>query len=212
MPPLPENDSPDEQVAPAADEAHVRILILAAGASRRMGRPKQLLPYKGSSLLAHAAHRALATGCAVDVVLGANAEACRRELRDPGVRILENLDWPEGIAASIRCGVLAAPADCRALLVMLCDQPRIPTEHYNALVAAWSAQPAGIVASTYDGTVGVPALFPRERFADLLALRGDRGARALLAREQDRLRTIVCPAARLDLDRPEDFAALQTEA
>lgn len=191
----------------------MRVVILAAGAARRMGRPKQLIELDGRPLLLHALDQARFTGCPVDVVLGAEIDRCRAILQQcpEPPRILHNDDWHEGIAASVRLAVASAPPDCEALLLALCDQPRIPREHFAALVDAWfnRTEPDTIVASAYGNGIGAPAIFGRTYFADLLALSGDRGARALLLRERQRVHAVPCPHAEHDIDQPEDLAACE---
>lgn len=205
--------------APSSPPLEARVVLLAAGASTRMGRPKQLLSFEGRPLLLHAFDQALSTGLDVDIVLGCEVQRCRTLLREhmtpataTRARILVNHDWSEGMASSVRLGVNSAPNSCQALLFMLCDQPRVPHEHFAALLNAWSNGTATLVASAYGATVGVPAVFGREHFRELLELQGDRGARALLARQSAEVHAIDCPEAALDLDRPEDLVALDTGA
>lgn len=157
--------------------------ILAAGASRRLGRPKQLLPYDGDTLLGQIAARVSETSCAeVAVVLGANAGVIAPTLAKRPVAVLHNAAWAEGIGASIRCAVEWARAvDGRALLVCLGDQPKLSAAHVESLIAAYRHRGSAI-ASRYADTLGVPALFDARWYPDLAALRGDRGARSVLAR------------------------------
>jgi CTP:molybdopterin cytidylyltransferase MocA len=150
-------------------------VILAAGASTRLGQPKQLLLLDGEPMLRVIAREALASRCErVAVVLGAHADEIRGALAGLSVEILDNPGWAEGMSSSVRVGVAwcAAPR----LLLMVGDQPRLTRAHLDALIAV-----EGTVGSAYGGTVGVPAIFDRAMFPALAALRGDQGARRLLA-------------------------------
>ena len=155
--------------------------ILAAGSSSRLGRPKQLVVIDGEPLLRRTARLALASPCStIAVVVGAHAAEVTLAVGDLALAILDNPAWTEGVASSIRAAAAWAEAQGAAgLLLMVCDQPRLSTEHHAALLAE-HARTSAIVGSGYSGTVGVPAVFPASSFAALGALRGDRGARALL--------------------------------
>lgn len=193
--------------------ANVHALILAAGASRRLGRPKQLELWQGQSLLA----RALDGACRVlpgrvVVVLGAEAEPIRGAVDLQAATVVLNPNWQEGIAASIRCGVEALPASAAAVLMMLCDQPLVDAGHLAALLNAWRIEPERIVASRYGLSCGVPAVFPVSYFERLQALRGDRGAKALLLEEARNVREIACARAEVDIDTQDDVERLSGQA
>lgn len=165
-------------------------VILAAGRSSRLGRPKALVQWQGRSLL----QRALDTACAVTpqvaIALGADGDALWRSLRLPGdacvVRI-DVADADEGLSASLRAAVARVEADpsVERLLVLLTDQYAVDAEWLRALLALAQRHPGRMIASRCDGLRGVPAVFPRRVFAALAALRGDQGARALLRAETD---------------------------
>jgi molybdenum cofactor cytidylyltransferase len=194
---------------------HTAAVILAAGPSRRMGKPKQLLQLAGESLLRRAASTALSSSCKpVIVVLGANADESKRELDDFDVLIEENPVWANGIGSSVRCGIEAVrrhPAVDSAV-VMLCDQPLVTTQLIDELVATHRRTGASIVACEYADTVGVPALFSRAMFDELAALSGDTGAKQVIARHASEVVRVPFPAAAFDVDTPEDFARAQTGA
>lgn len=193
----------------------LRAVILAAGASRRFGSPKQLLRYRGESLVARSARLAYETGAGtVCVVLGYRAEAMRRALQQgrvpPGVTYtVRNARWRDGMGRSLACGVRSLDRRARAVLVCLADQPLLEVGALAALVRAWRASPRSVVASRYAGKPGVPAIFPRSHFAALKSLCGDRGARVLLASSDDVL-SVSMPLAAVDIDHPRDLANLSS--
>lgn len=177
----------------------IALAVLAAGAARRFGSPKQLAVVDGETLL-HRATRVAAEWAAngedrrAFVVLGASADLLLSDVVED-VEIVINPRWEEGMATSIHAAVHAA-AGADALLLMLADQPGVSAKDLEAITAI----DAPVVAAAYGGTVGVPALFHRSRFEALLALRGDQGAKPLLAGAE----TVAIPGAVWDVDRPED--------
>jgi len=192
----------------------VAAIILAAGESRRLGQPKQLLPYCGESLLARVVRLANEAGASpVLVVLGANFETIRAAIDSSNAIPVHNDRWRQGIASSIEAGMRAlsvcAPESEGALL-MGCDQPRLTADHLRALVAAFESQSAAVIAaSSYVGIQAVPAVFPRSVFVELRALRGDKGARSVI---ESAARPVVAsefPGGEVDIDSPEDLAALE---
>jgi len=198
-----------EPDAPAA--ANLHAIVLAAGASRRFGSPKQLVRLNGRPLLHLAVSRAVeVAGQSVTVVLGANAAELAPLLRHSPASVVINRDWAEGMASSLRTGMARIPAAAEAALLLLADQPAVSTEDLRRLVATWRRQPHCIVAAQYAGTTGVPAIFPREDFAALGALRGEAGARTLLRRGGERIVRVPLPGAAIDIDTPEDLLNLHT--
>jgi len=187
------------------------VVILAAGASTRMGAPKQLLPLDGRPLVVRAVEAALATPAwPVVVVLGAHAEAIRPALARLPVLVADNPAWAEGMAASIRAGIGTLRQFSRGLdaaVLALCDQPAFSAATIDALVAAQKTTGRGIVAARYSGRHGAPALFLREHFAALGALTGEEGARALLNGDPTRVAAVDLPELAHDLDTPADVAA-----
>ncbi|MDD1612464.1 MAG: nucleotidyltransferase family protein [Methylococcaceae bacterium] len=192
---------------------NVYALILAAGGSRRMGSPKQLLRWKGRTLLERAidsAHRVLPER--VIVVLGAHAEMIRDATDLASVNTIQNPAWQEGIASSIRTGVNALPASAEAALILLGDQPLVDAPHLAAMLNAWWNEPDRIVASQYDLSCGVPALFPAAYFDRLRILTGDKGAKPLLIEFDRNLWKIPFARAELDIDTRSDFERLTGQA
>lgn len=186
-------------------------IILAAGASTRMGEPKQLLPLDGQPLIVRTVLAALASPTwPVVVVLGAHAEEIRPLLARLPVLVAENPAWAEGMASSIRAGVATLQQFSRSLdgaLVALCDQPDFSADVIAQLIAAQHTTRRSIVAARYGGRNGAPALFLREHFPALASLTGEDGARALLNATPGQIATVELPALAVDLDTPADYAA-----
>jgi molybdenum cofactor cytidylyltransferase len=192
------------------------IIILAAGASRRYGQPKQLLPFRGRSLLRNAVETALDSPCdPVIVVTGANAE--RVELEVSGLRALiaRNDNWPQGMGTSIRCGIQAIfRAEQKQVLptagaiVMFCDQPFVTAAFLRRLVRADGLRGKEIVAAQYDGIAGAPVYFSRTLYPELLTVAPDRGARGLILQFPEKVHSIPFAGAGFDVDTPEDFQSI----
>jgi molybdenum cofactor cytidylyltransferase len=185
------------------------LILLAAGGSSRMGQPKQLMPWKGNTLLRHACATSLATSFRpVVVVLGCEAEKCRRELFDLEVVSVINEKWQRGLGTSIATGIAAIEIhkpETPAALIMLVDQPAITPEFLTLLLLTWQQSPDKIVATQYPNGAGVPALLPRRYFAELRALDGDRGARALIAQEKSHVISLTPNIPLVDLDTLEIY-------
>jgi CTP:molybdopterin cytidylyltransferase MocA len=171
-------------------------VILAAGASSRLGQPKQLVEIGGETLLERVVRAAEDAGCwPVVVVLGAQARAVLERRSLGSVAVLVNPWWQEGMASSLRLGV-AAVSSWNGVVLMTCDQPTVTAEHIQALTAS-----GDVSASAYAGRRGVPAYFPAASFTALLQLTGDSGARDLLKQA----RTVDLPGGELDIDTPVDL-------
>lgn len=194
----------------------VGAVILAAGASTRMGQPKQLLPFEGRSLLRGAADAALASKCdQVVVVLGANALRVREEVEDLPVLVALNAQWSEGMSASVRAGLKALEASeesagelLRAAVLLPCDQPHLSAEVLNRLIGAHAASGKAIVVSGYEDIWGVPMLFGRELWPELLALNGKRGAQSVALRHPGEVECVPFSLGALDLDTRDDYERL----
>ncbi|MTD46654.1 NTP transferase domain-containing protein [Conexibacter sp. W3-3-2] len=188
-------------------------IVLAAGASRRFGSPKQLAELDGRPLLAHVLDAVTAVPALdpVILVLGAHHEPIRERV-DPGrAQVALCLGWEEGMAASLRAGLAAATAehDLDAVLVVLGDTPRLETDVVReVLAAARAAPPAVPVRALYDGRPGHPVVLPRQLFAAVGELTGDEGARELLDGAPVVLVAAGGPGG-LDVDTPESLEALR---
>jgi molybdenum cofactor cytidylyltransferase len=185
------------------------IVVLAAGKSSRLGRPKQLLSFDGSSLVQHAVSVALAAGVGpVLVVTGANRDLVEAELRDLDVQTSFNPDWEEGMGASIRHGVEAAldvRQDADGLIFMVCDQPYITADLLQHLLETQHETGRKIVASEYGGVRGTPALYHASLFEELKTLSGDKGARPVLARHESDIATVPFGSGATDIDTETDY-------
>jgi molybdenum cofactor cytidylyltransferase len=178
-----------------------------------MGKPKQLLPLGGQSLIGHCVQTGLTSRCfPVVVVLGANAPLISLDIKDLPVFIAQNPNWEEGMASSIRTGVemlLSVNSHAEATIVMLCDQPFVQPTLLNELIDTYHQTQKPIVSCSYGGILGVPALFSKYFFSHLQALQGQEGARKIIAGHQDLVQSLDFPLGSVDIDTPEDYLTLQ---
>ena len=180
------------------------MLLVAAGGSRRLGRPKQLVHLGGESLVRRATELALGVGAAwVGVVVGARAARVGAEIRGLPVSLIRNRRWREGLSASLRAGLTQVPRSAAYLLVMTVDQWQLTSDDLACLLRR--VRPAAPVAARYLGRLGVPAVFPRGWFGRLASLRGDAGAAALLRATE--IEGVALERAAADLDVPGDLEA-----
>jgi CTP:molybdopterin cytidylyltransferase MocA len=195
---------------PVKHAPRVAAVVLAAGGSARLGRPKQLLEHAGEPLVRRAAREALGAGAApVVVVLGAQADAVRQALGGLPVTTVVNDAWATGLASSLAAGVREALAEpsVGGVLVTLADQPLVDAAALARLLAAFPGE-HGVVASTYADALGVPAIFARAHADALTHLTGDAGAGAWLRRRGDAVTRVPMDAAALDVDTEADVARL----
>ena len=184
--------------------------MLAAGGSRRLGYPKQLVRHRARSLLVHAlvaARGALPHGPVI-LVLGAEVLRMRLAVRRamPHVTVVYNRHWRVGLASSLNAGLAAVPKPTRSILVTLVDQPNVDGRALLRLLQAWRRRPGVAAAAHYSGRPGVPAVLPRRYWRAIRALRGDAGARTLL--RGGSITLVDMPEAELDIDTRDDVAGL----
>ena len=178
----------------------IATVILAAGSGRRMGGPKALLMVDGETLLQRAVRMALSTGCKPVIAVVGDWDIGPLDAR---VTVLNNSDAAEGMASSIRMGIAAQPPESEAVLILTVDQLTVDAALLRKLLALAASDPARPAACAYGGTLGVPAVLPRRLFHDLLALRGDHGAKPILLREK--AAALPFPEGKTDLDTPEEL-------
>lgn len=178
-----------------------------------MGTPKQLLPYKQTTLLEHSIEEALASKAGqLVVVLGAHAEMVRPAVREKKLSVIINKSWQEGMSSSIRCGLqylLEEIPAVQSALFMACDQPYISAVLLNKLVTLQQQTGRAIVASQYAATTGIPAIFDKQLFPGLLALEGDSGAKKLILQHQYHVATVPFPLGNIDIDTAADADRMQ---
>ena len=187
------------------------IILLAAGASTRLGKPKQLLAYQGKTLLQHALQVAVDT-CASPVmaVIGAGADIFEQEIKYPVQAVINN-QWEEGMASSIRCGLtqlLNVEPATKAVIIMVCDQPFVTAQLFQDLITKYEQSGKAIVASSYKNSLGTPALFDKTIFAALLELKGDTGAKKLMKANPNQVDEVQFPMGEIDIDTEADYERL----
>ena len=194
--------------------ANIGIIVLAGGASRKLGTPKQLVEFRGRTLLRNATEVALRCDCKhVVVVLGSRADEIRHEIQDLPITSVVNDRWTKGISTSLKTGLtklIELDPAVSAAVIMLSDQPFVSEGTVRSLINTYSSSGKPIVASGYDDVLGVPALFDRELFDELLALEGDAGARVVIRKsEGSRIAIVEAPEAAFDVDIPADHQRLK---
>jgi molybdenum cofactor cytidylyltransferase len=191
---------------------NIGAVVLAAGGSSRLGQPKQLLEFRGETLIRRAVRAASEAGCdPIVVVVGENREAIElaldmRDSRHP--TIIENAEWRRGVGTSIRRGIQQLPNFVEAAVLLTCDQPYLDASIVAGLIATLTETGRPIVASSYADTLGVPALFHRSCFDALLALPEDTGAKTFILSRQPEVAQIPFARGEIDIDTPEDFERL----
>jgi molybdenum cofactor cytidylyltransferase len=185
------------------------IIIPAAGASKRLGQPKQLVQYQGKALIQRAIDNvASLEPHEVLVVTGANADAVQAVVQKSAVKCVYNVDWDDGLGASIARGAQAVDGQSKGILITLCDQWRVSAEDLRQLLSAWQADPERIVCSETGNRCGPPVIFPSSCLQELRNLQGDSGAHSIIEAHPDLLRTIALRSAASDLDTPSQLNEL----
>lgn len=187
----------------------IGIIVLAAGSSSRMGRSKQLLEIDGQPLLCRCVDHALAANPSqVVVVLGANEKPHRELLEKLPVHIVSNFYWKTGMGSSIKTGLnylIQSNGGLDAVILMVCDQPALTSEHLQKLIQKFHEKKKAIIASAYSKSSGVPVLFSRSFFSNLLLLNDDQGAKKIVQQFPDQVETVAFPKGSIDLDTEEDY-------
>ena len=188
----------------------IGAVVLAAGGSSRLGQPKQLLKFRGETLVRRAVAAALGAGCAkVVVVAGASDDAIREELRETPAAVVRNSEWKRGLGTSIRCGLqflIASSRDLKAIVLLACDQPFVEADVVAGLIAEAKRSGTPIVASSYANTLGVPAFFDGSCFSTLLDLPDESGAKSVIQSRIDEVASVPFETARSTLIRRKIFA------
>ncbi len=194
----------------------IGAVILAAGGSSRFGQQKQLIPFRGKSLVRRIIDAACTAGCSpVVVVIGNEDEKLRRELDQPGVVAVKNEHWRRGIGSSIRCGIqglVKNSPDIEASVLLACDQPAVDACVIERLMALREATGKNIAASSYADTLGVPALFTRVVFKELLSLSDNTGAKSIILQSREHVASLPFPEGQIDIDTWEDLERLNAQS
>lgn len=188
------------------------VLLLAAGASARMGQPKMFLTWQGETLLQHTVSAAAAVSTPVFVVTGEHSTTIAAALQNSAVQLIPNDQWQEGMGTSVATGVtgiMQAGHTSDAIIIVVCDQPFITGELLQQMIAAKESSGKGIVGCSYDNTIGTPVLFDKKYFPALQQLNGQQGAKRLLQQFPDDVATIPFPLGNIDIDTPEDYERLK---
>jgi len=187
------------------------IIILAAGGSSRLGRPKQLLVYKHKTLLQHVIDEAKLAGLfPIIIVVGANADELTKTLNLSGVDMIINDSWESGMSSSIATGLASLAGDKpQNMIISVCDQPQIHAQLFSDLLRMKNKTGSGIVASAYAGTLGTPVLFNEKYYDMLLNLKGNEGAKKLLNLHENDVSYIQFEDGQIDIDTEEDYLNLQ---
>jgi len=188
----------------------VAAIILAAGASTRMGQSKQRLAWKSGTLLTHAIHTAKQAGISsITVVLGADEKTNRDSIAAEQVNIVSNPQWESGMGSSLKAGlkrIVTSTPGIDAILVMVCDQPFITPNHLRALIDGLDAAGIKAVFSQYAGTEGVPATFSKDLFYQIQALDDDQGAKKIIQQlNKEEFSVVELKDGEIDLDTFDQY-------
>lgn len=196
-------------------KSKIGVIILAAGSSSRLGTPKQLVEFRGETLLKKIALESLKSVCSpVLVVLGKDAEKFAEKLENLDVQIAENQNWQCGMGASIGCGIkeiTKSAVNLEAVILCVCDQPFVTSATLNNLAAAFLTRKCKIVASAYQETIGVPAIFDKSLFSELAELNRESGAKKIIEKFSSETFLINFSDGAIDVDTPEDLRKIQED-
>lgn len=195
------------------EKTNIEVLIMAAGASRRLGQPKQLLKYQGETLIRRISIEALKAKIGtLTVVLGYDHENIEKEISDLTLDVYINEEWEEGLGASIRNGlthILNKKPQTNAILLSMVDQPFIDAIHLKKLANAYDAERSMIIASAYSGTFGVPVLIDSFYFDMLRELKGDEGGKKIFVNYIKNIVEIPFIEGAIDIDEKNDLKLLE---
>lgn len=195
-----------------AKKSEIGLIILAAGASVRMGKSKQSLDFEGKTLLQRTIQTALDSECRpIVVILGSQIDVLKNEIKNFDVQIVENADWEKGMSSSIKTGlekILEINNRISGVVIMVCDQPFVSAELINRLVKDYRETENLIVASRYSETLGVPALFSSRIFPRLLTLENEGGAKKIIEQFQNETVAVPFEKGDIDIDTPDDYLKL----
>lgn len=194
------------------EKNNIGIIILAAGNSSRLGQPKQLLRFNNTTLLENTVDAALQIPNAIIiVVLGSEHELIEQKLKFSQIKISYNKNWISGMSSSIVNGLsdlLNSAAVIDNCIISVCDQPFINSSVFENLLKEHKRTGAGIVASSYNETIGIPVLFDKKYFKELLELEGQEGAKKLIGKFSDDCVSVAFSKGGIDIDTPEDYNQL----
>ena len=186
------------------------LIILAAGSASRFGSPKQLAMLNGKRLLQYAIDAGIGVlPDATYVVLGANADTIIQAMDLSTVNIVKNEQWNKGLSSSIHKAVSTIGQQYAALLFVAADQVLITSTHLKLLVDTWQQRPSCLVASTFANEMGIPAIFPKGYYKELLNIKGDQGAKGVLKTNRQQVIEVAIAEAGVDVDTQTDLSALQ---
>lgn len=191
---------------------NIALIILAAGNSSRLGKPKQLIVFYGETLLERIIREALESVCSpIVVVTGNDSETFRQHLKGYNVQIVENKNWEQGMGSSISFGIerlIETKNDLDGVVLCVCDQPFVTADTVNNLVKVFQKQNSKIIASEYGDALGVPALFDKSLFAELADLQGKVGAKKIIEKYRGETFAVGFPEGEIDVDTEEDLEKL----
>jgi len=189
------------------------IALLAAGEASRFGSPKQLAYYQGETFIERSVTLLETVDCEVLIVTGAHHAVINEHLKDISKEqyVVFNQHWQQGMSSSIKAAVNRCPKDCTGIMFVAVDQIHITQEDIQSLISRWHQEPSHIVCADYANHRGIPAIFPRDYFSQLLDLQDDKGARNLI-KSSPNVNGVLLPNAEFDIDTKEQLSAQQNHA
>jgi len=189
------------------------IALLAAGEASRFGSPKQLANYQGKTFIERSLTLLETLGCEVLIITGAHHTAINEHLKDisKDQYVVFNQHWQQGMSSSIKTAVNHCPDCCAGIMFVAVDQIHLTQEDIQSLISRWHQEPSHIVCADYANHRGIPAIFPRDYFSQLLDLQDDKGARHLI-KSSPNVNGVLLPNAEFDIDTKEQLSAQQNHA